>query len=95
MVHQIVPNEYELFDLNTDPEEKSNLTAEFPGKYERLKSLLEAHLQSSGAQRMRPNPEWDPTQPRGKMRNFGIHYPAERGIYQQITDPYPAWFKQE
>lgn len=95
LVHQIVPNKYELFDLNTDPEEENNLTTEFPEKYERMKNLLEAHLQNSGAQRMRAIPDWNPTQPRGKMRNYGIHYPAEGGIYPQVSDPYPDWFKQE
>ena len=54
--------------------------------------MLEAHLQDSGAQRMRSNPEWNPGQPRGKIRNYGIFFPAGGGVYRQQEDPLPEWF---
>lgn len=95
LVHQIVANKYELFDLKTDPEEKNNLVSVYPDKFELLKRMLEEHLQHSGAQRMRPNPEWDSTQPPGKIRNYGKYYPAEGGIYQQVKQAYPDWFKEK
>ena len=95
LVHQIVLNKYELFDLKTDPEEKKDLTLEYPEKYERLKRMLEEHLHNSGAQRMRLNPEWDSTRSQGKMRNYGIFYPAKGEIIQQVKEPYPNWFKEE
>lgn len=92
LVHQIVPDTYELFDLQSDSEEKNNILDEFPQKFEDLKKLLEGHLQDSGAQRMRPNPQWDSTQPRGAIRNFGIFYGHEGGVQQPVTEPYPDWF---
>tara|TARA_R110002050_G_scaffold300813_1_gene473329 strand:+ start:14476 stop:15798 length:1323 start_codon:yes stop_codon:yes gene_type:complete len=93
LVHQIVSNRYELFDLKTDPWEQNNLTIEHPEKFEDLKSLLENHLKNSGAQRMQTNPEWDSTRTQGKIRNYGTYYPAEGGKIQQIKEPYPSWFK--
>jgi len=94
LVHQIIENKYELFDLQTDPWEENNIVTENPEKIEDLKSMLEDHLQSSGAQRMHPNSEWDSTRSQGKIRNYGIHYPAEGGIYQLMKESYPGWFQK-
>ncbi len=95
LVHQIVSNKYELFDLNTDHEEKNNLVLDHPDMFKRLKGLLEEHLQSSGAQRMRLNPEWDSTRSLGKVKNYGVYYPAEGGAFQLMKEPYPRWFRKK
>jgi len=94
LVYHIVENEYELFDIKADQEEKNNLMLTSPNKFEILKRKLEEHLQHTGAQRMRPNPEWDSTKPLGKGSNYGIFYPAEGGIFQQVKEPRPGWFKE-
>ena len=93
LVHQIVLGKYELFDLNADPEEANDLVAVHPERAERLVKMLEAHLQDSGAQRMRLNPEWDSGLPPGKIKNYGISYPEGGKVYQQVKDPLPTWFK--
>lgn len=95
LVHQIVSNKYELFDLQTDPWEENNIVTENPEKFEELKRVLEKHLQSSGAQRMRPNSEWDSTRSQGKIWNYGKYFPSEGGVFQLIKEPYPDWFKNE
>ncbi|MDH3712190.1 MAG: sulfatase [Cyclobacteriaceae bacterium] len=95
LVHHIVTNKYELFDLKTDPEEKSNLISVYSDKFQLLKSMLEEHLQHSGAQRMRPNPDWDSSLPPGKIKNYGTHYPTQGGTYRQVEQAYPVWFKEK
>jgi len=94
LVHKIVSGEYELFNLAIDPEEQNDQSAAHPERTERLAKMLESHLQSSGAQRMRPNPEWDSAQPPGKIKNYGVFYPEGGKIYQQIKEPYPTWFHE-
>jgi len=94
LVHQIVEDKYELFDLKTDPRENKDLKAVYPEQFKDLKEKLEAHLQSSGAQRMRPNPDWDSTRSPGKIRNFGKYYPAEGNVLQMVKEPYPGWFQK-
>ncbi len=93
LVHQIVSDQYELFDLKGDPEEAKDLAETHPERVERIRKMLEAHLQASGAQRMRPNPEWDPDGPPGRIKNYGIFYPEGGKIYQQVKEPLPIWFK--
>jgi len=95
LVHQIVENKYELFDLKIDPWEENNLIMDYDEKFDELKSLLENHLQGSGAQRVRPNADWDSTRSQGKIRNFGKYFPAEGNVLQMVKEPYPAWFKGE
>tara|TARA_B110000483_G_scaffold8430_1_gene9996 strand:+ start:8140 stop:9555 length:1416 start_codon:yes stop_codon:yes gene_type:complete len=95
LVHMIESNRYELFDLKNDPGEKRDRATEFPERVERLGRKLEAHLVSSGAQRMRSNPDWDAERPKGKVKNFGEFYPAEGGIYQQMKESRPKWFESE
>jgi uncharacterized sulfatase len=92
LVHQIVSNQYELFDLSADPEEANDLVATHPERAERLAKMLEAHLQGSGAQRMRPNSEWESSRPPGTIKNYGVFYPEGGKVYQQVKEPYPAWF---
>lgn len=93
LVHLIVSGTHQLFNLAADPEEKNDLSSAHPERTERLAKMLEAHLQDSGAQRMRPNPEWDPQHPVGKIKNYGVFYPVGGRIYQQVKEPYPGWFK--
>lgn len=94
LVHNIVSNHYELFDLKNDPYEENDCKSVYPEKTQRLSRLLEKHLQSIGAQRMRPNPEYNPSRPRGKQRSYGIYYWEAGGEYQPVKDPYPSWFKE-
>ena len=93
LVHHIVEDKYELFDLKTDPWENKDLKVVYPEQFKDLKEKLEAHLQSSAAQGMRSNPEWNSTGPQREIRNFGIYYPAEGGEFQIVKQPYPNWFK--
>lgn len=95
LIHYIVSNKYELFDLKTDPWEEMDLIAKHPLKFDKMKIMLEDHLKSSGAQRMQSNPDWNSNLSQGKIRNFGIHYPAEGGVFQLIKEPYPDWFKKK
>ena len=92
LVHRIVTGQYELFDLEADPEEENDLAAEHPERVKHLARMLEEHLQATGAQRMRPNPEWDAERPKGKQKNYGIHYPAGGGTFQRVKEPRPRWF---
>lgn len=92
VVHKIVSNQYELFDLNADPGEQNDLAGSYPERLDRLTQMLRAHLQSSSAQRMRPNPEWDANRPAGKVKNYGIFYPARGKPYQPVKEPRPTWF---
>jgi len=94
LVHQIVTGKYELFDLQADPEEEHDRAAAHPKRVEHLARVLEEHLQTTGAQRMRPNPEWDAERPKGEQKNYGIHYPAGGGTFQRVKEPRPRWFKQ-
>ena len=95
LVHNIKSDNYELFDLKSDPYENKNCTSNYPKESKRLRVLLEKHLQELDAQRMRPNPDWDPSKPEGKQKNYGIHYHANGSIFQQERDPYPTWFKKQ
>ena len=94
LVHNIVSNQYELFDLKNDPYEENDCKSVYPEKTQRLSRLLEKHLQSIGAQRMRSNPEYNPSRPRGKQRSYGIYYWEAGGEFQPVKDPYPSWFKE-
>lgn len=93
LVHKIVSNQYELFDLNADPEEQDDLAAAHPERMDRLVKMLQVHLKGSAAQRMRSNPEWDSSRPAGKVKNYGIYYPAGGKPYQPVKEPRPSWFK--
>jgi arylsulfatase A len=92
LVHFDLTGKNELFDLKADPEEAADLAAAHPERADRLAKKLEAHLSASGAQRMRPNPEWDPARPSGKLRNFGTFYPSGGNIYRESKEPLPEWF---
>lgn len=92
LVHKIVPNQYELFNLNADPEEQNDLAGAHPERLDRLAKMLQGHLHSSDAQRMRLNPEWDATRPAGKIKDYGIFYPVGGKHYQPVKEPRPTWF---
>jgi arylsulfatase A-like enzyme len=94
LVHFDLTGKNELFDLKADPEEAADLAVAYPERADRLIKKLEAHLQAAGAQRMRPNPEWDPARPSGKLRNFGTFYPSGGNIYRESKEPLPEWFRQ-
>ena len=95
LVHTIKTNQYELFDLKTDPYEKKDCSLNYPKETIRLTALLEHHLQELNAQRMRPNPDWDGSKSEGKQKNYGIFYNAKGGVYQQVKEPYPAWYNEK
>ncbi|MEM9399153.1 MAG: sulfatase [Verrucomicrobiota bacterium] len=50
----------ELYNLETDPYEKTNLAAEHPEKVQELLKQLKAWRKSVDAQMMSPNPDYDP-----------------------------------
>lgn len=95
LIRHILSGDVELFDLSADPEEANDLSSAHPERTERLAKMLDSHLQSSGAQRMRPNPEWDSERPAGKIKNYGVFYPEGGRIYQQVKEPYPDWFNSK
>jgi arylsulfatase A len=80
MVRLILSGEQQLFNLSADPEELNDLAAKHPERVERLARMLDEHLQATGAQRMRPNPAWDPDRPPGKMKNYGTFFPVGRKV---------------
>jgi arylsulfatase A len=93
-IHNLDPESIELYDLRKDPGEAHDLAAELPDKTKELAAKHEAHLTESGAQRMRPNPEWNPNRPPGKIWNMGVFYPKQGGTFQAVKDrEYPAWFQ--
>ena len=92
LVHKIVSNQYELFDLDADPEEARDLATSHPERVDRLAKMLQGHLHSSDAQRMRLNPEWDSSRPAGKIKDYGIFYPVGGKRYQPVKEPRPTWF---
>jgi arylsulfatase A-like enzyme len=94
LVHFDLTGKNELFDLKADSEEAKDLAAAHPERADRLIKKLEAHLSASGAQRMRPNPDWNSARPPGKLRNFGTYFPAGGTVYRQIEEPLPDWFRQ-
>ena len=95
LVRHILTGEVELFNLKDDSSELEDLSMEQPERTERLIKALDDHLRSSGAQRMRPNPEWDSAQPAGKIRNYGVFYPEGGNRYQPVKETHPSWFKSE
>jgi len=95
LVRHILGGDQEVYNLADDPGELNDLAARHPERLERLENMLNAHLKDSGAQRMRTNPEWDSERPSGKIKNYGVFYPEGGRIYQQVKEPYPAWFTNE
>ena len=95
LIRHIVTGQSELFNLKADPGERSDLADREPAQFKRLTSLLETHLKNSASQRMTKNPSWDANRAKGKIRNFGVFYPAGRGGWQPVKSPYPNWFKKE
>jgi arylsulfatase A len=94
LVRYDLTGKQELFDLKADPEETNDLAEAHPERADRLARMLETHLQAAGAQRMRPNPDWNSARPPGKLRNFGTFHPAGGTVYRQIQEPLPEWFRQ-
>jgi len=56
---------HELYNLRDDIGETANLAAKFPEKVEKLDALITRHLEATGALVPFPNPNYDPTAPRG------------------------------
>ncbi len=96
LIRKIEAETIELFNLGEDPYEKKGLAEAFPERAEQMEKQLESHLQESGAQRMRPNPNWNPEEPKGRQKNFGVYYP-ESGRAMRLPPnnaPYPQWFSE-
>ncbi len=51
---------WELYDLESDPGEETDISGDFPEKVEKLKSLLHQWQERVGAEGMDPNPGFDP-----------------------------------
>jgi arylsulfatase A len=58
LIHYYEDGRQELYDLASDPEEKSNLAAAKPDLAKKLRADLEAHLKSVDAQLPRENPDF-------------------------------------
>ena len=94
LIHNIEPDTHELYDLAQDPGEAKDLASAQPERTQELAAKLDTHLTDSGAQRMRPNPDYDPKKPRGPISDMGTFYPKQGGTVQQVKDrEYPAWFQ--
>lgn len=93
LVHNLDGETFELFNLAEDPGEENNLFAEETEKAAELQARLEEHLRETGAQRMRPNPYWDPDKPRGPVRNYGVFYPKHGGTFIVEERDVPHWFE--
>jgi len=94
LIHNIEPDTHELYDLAQDPGEAKNLASAQPERTQELAAKLDTHLTKSGAQLMRPNPDYDPKKPRGPISDMGVFYPKQGGTHQPVKDrEYPAWFK--
>jgi arylsulfatase A-like enzyme len=92
LVYRIDTQKYELYELSGDKYEKKNMAGDKSDKVKELAKKLEDHLQELDAQRMVPNPNYDPSKPAGKGRNYGTFYTSAGNAYQQIKEPYPEWF---
>lgn len=94
LLHNPDADIHELYDLTKDPGESDDLSKIYPEVKQSLRRQLEQHLDESQAQRMRPNPQWNPSRPRGKIWNMGVFYPQEGGTFQVVKDrEYPDWFR--
>jgi arylsulfatase A-like enzyme len=94
LIHNIEADTHELYDLAQDPGEAKDLASAQPERTKELAAKLDTHLTESGAQRMRPNPDYDPQKPRGPISDMGTFYPKQGGTFQQVKDrEYPAWFQ--
>ncbi len=54
------PNRIELYNLKYDIGELNNLVDEYPEKARELEAMMDRHLEESGANVPRPNPNYDP-----------------------------------
>jgi arylsulfatase A-like enzyme len=94
LIHNIEADTRELYDLATDPGEAKDLAAGQPERSKELAAKLESHLTDTKAQRMLPNPDWNPDAPRGRIFDMGVFYPKQGGTSQAVKDrEYPAWFQ--
>ena len=94
LLRHIATGQTELFNLRTDQGERTDLAAKEPEQAKRLTALLEKHFKDTASQRMTKNPDWKENSPKGKIRNFGVSYPAGGRKMQMIKAPYPEWFKK-
>jgi len=56
-------NRVELYNLKTDPGERTDLAASHPDKAQDLRTRLATWRKDVGAQLPTPNPNYDPTKP--------------------------------
>ncbi len=56
LIHWMENDSIELFDLTTDPGEKTNLAAQHPDRVKELRDRLEARRQATGAKMLRTRP---------------------------------------
>jgi arylsulfatase A-like enzyme len=59
LIHYYEDDRVELFDLENDPGEKTDLSAEQPAKAMQMKRDLVAWRDSVGANHPTPNPNWN------------------------------------
>ena len=69
LIHRLVDDRLELYNLEKDPGETSDLVSSNAAKAEELYELLETWRQDCGAEFPVPNPAFDP----GRRHEWGIH----------------------
>ena len=72
LIHQSDDDSLELYDLQNDPMEVENLAAYVPQTRNRLHKQLNELLDAAGAQRVVPNPDYDPNKFSGGIRKFRV-----------------------
>jgi arylsulfatase A len=94
LLHNKIGDSFELYHLGEDPGESNDLSKTYPEMKQTLRAKLKDHLREAEAQRMRPNPEWNPNRPQGRIWNMGVFFPQEGGVFQVVKDrDYPDWFR--
>jgi len=94
LLHKMLTDSFELYDLAQDPGESNDLSTVYPEVKQTLCAKLENHLAEAEAQRMHPNPQWNPHRPQGKIWDMGVFFPKQGGTYQVVKDrEYPDWFR--
>jgi arylsulfatase A-like enzyme len=72
----------EMFDLQADPSERTNIAAQHPEVVAEMQKALDAWLKETGARDATPNPNYDPANPLANLRDIA----RERGERMPTAD---------
>ena len=90
-VLQYEDNSFELYDLEKDIGEETDLSASMSDKAREMRGELDRWLASVGAQRCEPNPEFDPKQYDGIYGQFDSSRLRANASAQQIGQDWKVW----